>query len=100
MNELRAELETRTNVTAPNLRQVHGVGPLASVKLVGEVAGVQRFRSASTFARHNDTAATPVWSGNTDRHRLSRAGNRQLNAAIHRVALTQSRSHREAIAFL
>ena len=41
-----------------------------------------------------------MWSGNNDRHRLSRAGNRQLNAAIHRVALTQARSHPGAIAFL
>jgi transposase len=41
-----------------------------------------------------------VWSGNHDRHRLSRAGNRQLNAAIHRVALTQARSHPDAISFL
>ena len=61
---------------------------------------MQRFRSASAFARHNGTAPTPVWSGNSDRHRLSRAGNRQLNAAIHRVALTQARSHPGAIAFL
>jgi transposase len=100
INELRSQLETRTEVTAPRLRQIHGIGPLASAKLIGEVAGVQRFRSASTFARHNGTAPTPVWSGNTDRHRLSRAGNRQLNAAIHRVALTQARSHPGAIAFL
>lgn len=41
-----------------------------------------------------------MWSGNNDRHRLSRAGNRQLNAAIHRTALTQARSHPDAIAFL
>jgi transposase len=100
INELRAELEARTKATASNLRQIHGIGPLASAKLIGEVAGVQRFRSGSTFARHNGTAPTPVWSGNTDRHRLSRAGNRQLNAAIHRVALTQARSHPGAIAFL
>jgi transposase len=100
INALRAELEKRTEATAPNLRQIHGIGPLASAKLIGEVAGVQRFRSASAFARHNGTAPTPVWSGNTDRHRLSRAGNRQLNAAIHRVALTQARSHPGAIAFL
>jgi transposase len=100
INALRAELETRTESAAPRLRQIHGIGPLASAKLIGEVAGVRRFRTASTFARHNGTAPTPVWSGNTDRHRLSRAGNRQLNAAIHRIALTQARSHSGAIAFL
>jgi transposase len=100
INELRSDLEARTDATAPRLRRIHGIGPLTSAKLIGEVAGVQRFRTASTFARHNGTAPTPVWSGNTDRHRLSRAGNRQLNAAIHRVALTQARSHAGAIAFL
>lgn len=100
INELRVELEARTETAAPNLRQIHGVGPLSSAKLLGEVAGVERFRSRHAFARHNGTAPTPVWSGNSDRHRLSRAGNRQINAAIHRVALTQARSHPDARALL
>lgn len=100
INQLRVELEARTATTAPNLREIHGIGPLASAKLIGEVAGIGRFRSRHAFARHNATAPTPVWSGNQDRHRLSRAGNRQLNAAIHRVALTQARSHPDARAFL
>jgi len=100
INELRAELESRTETSALHLRQIHGVGPLSSAKLIGEVAGAERFRSRHAFARHNGTAPTPVWSGNSDRHRLSRAGNRQINAAIHRVALTQARSHPDARAFL
>ncbi|WZO54621.1 IS110 family transposase [Microbacterium sp. LWH7-1.2] len=53
---------------------------------------MSRFHSRHAFARHNGTAPTPVWSGDRDRFRLSRAGNRQLNAAIHRVAVTQARS--------
>jgi hypothetical protein len=40
---------------------------------------------------HTGTAPIPVWSGNTTRHRLNRGGNRQLNAAIHRIAVTQLR---------
>jgi transposase len=76
INQLRMELEARTETTAPHLRQIHGIGALASAKLIGEVAGIERFRSRHAFARHNGTAPTPVWSGNTDRHRLSRAGNR------------------------
>jgi transposase len=75
INELRQELESRTETSAPNLRPIHGVGPLASAKLIGEVASVERFQSRHAFARHNGTAPTPVWSGNKDRHRLSRAGN-------------------------
>ena len=45
------------------------------------------------FARHNGTAPLPVWSSNRPRHRLSRTGNRQLNAAIHRIAITQAHYH-------
>jgi transposase len=55
------------------------------------VAGVARFRSKATFARWNGTAPIPVWSGNDSRHRLSRSGNRQVNAALHRIAITQWR---------
>jgi len=73
---------------------------VSAAKFIGEVAGVDRFRSRHAFARHNGTAPTPVWSGNTERHRLSRAGNRQLNAAIHRVALTQARSWTDAHDYL
>jgi len=100
INSLAAELEERTVTTAPNLRKIHGIGPLAAAKLVGEVAGIERFRSRHAFARHNGTAPLPVWSANRERHRLSRTGNRQLNAAIHRIALTQARSHPDAIAFI
>jgi len=100
VNSLEAELDTRTSRLAPKLREVHGVAGLSAAKLVGEVAAVGRFHSRHAFARHNGTAPTPVWSGNSDRHRLSRAGNRQLNAAIHRIALTQARSHPDARAYL
>jgi transposase len=97
---LAAELEERTATTAPTLREVHGIGPLGAAKLIGEVAGVERFRSRDAFARHNGTAPLPVWSANHERHRLSRTGNRQINAAIHRIALTQARSHPDAFAYI
>lgn len=58
---------------------------------MGETAGVGRFRSKEAFARWNGTAPVPVWSGNVTRHRLSRSGNRQINAALHRIAVTQWR---------
>ena len=54
-------------------------------------AGAARFRSKAAFARWNGTAPIPVWSGNDTRHRLNRGGNRQVNAALHRIALTQWR---------
>jgi transposase len=52
------------------------------------------------YARHNGTAPMPVWSSNKTRHRLSRTGNRQLNAALHRMALTQAHWHPPAKALM
>ncbi|MFD2081582.1 IS110 family transposase [Actinopolymorpha cephalotaxi] len=77
-----------------------GCGALTAAKIVGETAGVRRFRSKDAYARHNGTAPLPVWSSNRARHRLSRTGNRQLNAALHRIALTQARWHPEAKAMI
>ncbi|MGH9106998.1 MAG: transposase [Acidimicrobiales bacterium] len=59
---------------------------------------MRRFRSKDAYARFNGTAPLPVWSSDHPRHRLSRAGNRQLNCAIHRVAIT--RAHPDARAYL
>ncbi|BBZ02345.1 hypothetical protein MCHIJ_17820 [Mycolicibacterium chitae] len=65
---------------------------MTAAKIVGETAGITRFKNEAAFACHTGTAPIPVWSGNTaGRVRLSRAGNRQLNAALYRIALTQTR---------
>jgi transposase len=94
------ELQVLVRPLAPALLEVCGCATITAAKLVGETADVRRFRSRHAYARHNGTAPLPVWSGNRDRHRLSRAGNRQLNAAIHRVAITQAHYHPDARAFL
>jgi transposase len=96
IDELTVELTRRLEVLAPTLLAVPGCGVLTATKIVGETAGVDRFRSKDAFARHNGTAPLPVWSSNRARHRLSRTGNRQLNAALHRVALTQAHWHPQA----
>jgi transposase len=85
---------------APSLLEICGCGPLTAAKILGETAGVERFRSSDAYARHNGTAPLPVWSSNRSRHRLSRTGNRQLNAAIHRIALTQAHWHPPAQALI
>ena len=100
IRRLETEIAERTTKVAPVLLQVHGVAALSAAKIIGEVAGVMRFRSRHAFARHNGTAPLPVWSGNRRRHRLSRSGNRQLNAALHRIAVTQARAFPDAIAYL
>ena len=85
------EIEGRIRPLAPTLLQLVGCGPLTAAEIVGETAGIGRFRSRAAFARHTGTAPIPVWSGNQVRHRLSRGGNRQLNCALHRIAVTQVR---------
>lgn len=75
---------------APTLLELRSCGVLSAAKIVGETAGVARFRSKATFARWNGTAPIPVSSGRTDRQRLNRGGN-GVNAALHRIAITQWR---------
>lgn len=89
--ELEHEIRRLVIRLAPSLLDIPGCGPLTAAKIVGETAGVRRFRSKSAYARWNGTAPQPVWSGNRVRFRLTRSGNRQVNAALHRIAITQAR---------
>jgi transposase len=100
INALEREITARAQVLAPTLLAVVGVAGLTAAKIVAEVADVRRFRSKHAFARHNGTAPLPVWSSNRERHRLSRTGNRQLNCALHRIAITQGRCHPDARDYL
>ena len=89
---LAVRIGERVRAVAPVLLTLPGCGELTAAKLVAETAGIGRFRSQAAFARHSGTAPIPVWSGNTHgRVRLNRSGNRQLNAALHRIAITQIR---------
>jgi len=89
--DLEREITTIVRRLAPSLLAMPGCGALSAAKLVGETAGAGRFRSKAAYARWNGTAPIPVWSGNSTRHRLTRGGNRQINAALHRIAVTQLR---------
>ncbi|HEY8870240.1 MAG TPA: IS110 family transposase [Candidatus Limnocylindrales bacterium] len=91
INDLEQEIRRRTAAIAPTLLALPECGHLTAAKLVGETSGIGRFRSRAAFANHNGTAPIPVWSGNLVRHRLNPGGNRQLNAALHRIAVTQLR---------
>jgi transposase len=101
--ELRAlerELDGRVRREAPELLELPGCGPLTAAKLIAEIAGGERFQTDSKLARHAGIAPRPASSGARHRHRLDRRGNRQLNCAFHRIAVTQARIHPEARAFL
>jgi transposase len=82
------------------LLAICGVGALTAAKLLGETHSVDRFASAAAFAAHTGTAPIPVSSGNTQRHRLSRSGNRQLNRALFTIAMCQARWDPNARAYL
>jgi transposase len=91
VNALEREITELVQAQAPQLLALPGCGPLTAAKLVGETANPNRFRSEACFAMHAGAAPIPASSGRTNRHRLARGGNRQLNAALHRIAVTQIR---------
>jgi transposase len=92
IDALAKRLSDRVHEVAPTLLDLPGCAELTAAKIVGEAAAVDRFKSEAAFACHAGVAPIPVWSGNTEGQvRLSRSGNRQINTAIHRIALTQIR---------
>lgn len=99
-NELERELCLLVTAKVPRLLALPGCGPLTAAKLIAETAGAERFATDAQFARSAGVAPIPVSSGRTDRHRLDRGGNRQLNCALHRIALTQGRVHQPAKDYL
>ena len=87
--------ETRTSLT-----DIPGVGPFVAAKILGEVGDPSRVRSKAAFAVLSGTAPLPASSGQTHRHRLNRGGNRQLNWALHYIALVQCRISPEGKAYM
>jgi transposase len=100
VKRLQRRIEALMQDLAPALLSLPGCAALTAAKLVAETADVSRFRSSAAFAMHNGTAPIPVWSGNQERHRLNRGGNRQLNVALHRIAITQMRLGGPASAYI
>jgi transposase len=100
INSLECEIGHLVRPLAPALLALLGCGVLTAAKLVAETADIRRFRSPAAYARHNGTAPVPVWSGTPQRVRLSRGGNRQLNAALHRIAVTQLQQHAAGHAYV
>jgi transposase len=100
VNRLHREVVTLVRLLVPELLAIRGCAELTAAKLLGETGGVLRFRSEAAFAMHAGVGRLEVSSGDRQRHRLNRSGNRQLNAALHRIAVTQARLHPPAQAFL
>ena len=99
-NQLERDISVRVVEIAPSLLALPGCGGLTAAKLVGEAADITRFKSRDAYAMWAGVAPIPVWSANQERFRLNRGGNRQTNAAIHRIAITQLRIHPDAQTFI
>ena len=89
ITRLYEQLAGLVTQVAPQLLAEKGLGVLIAAKLIGEIAGIDRFTSDAQLARISGCAPIPVSSGRTDRHRLDPGGNRQLNHAFHMLALTK-----------
>jgi len=89
IDELYQQLDHLVAQLAPQLLAERGIGVLIAAKLIGEIAGINRFATEAKLARIAACAPIPVASGNSSRHRLDPGGNRQLNHAIHMLAITK-----------
>src|SRR3954452_23859192 len=100
VDALQRELAVLIARLAPALLAERGCGVLTAAKLVGEIAGIGRFATDAKLARSAASAPIPASSGRTDRHRLDRGANRQLNCALHRLAISKARLDPETAAYL
>jgi transposase len=97
---LEKELTQLIKQTRPDVLAELGIGPITAAVLIGRTAGAKRFRTDGHYARQAGAAPIPASSGNTQRVRLNRGGDRQLNAALHRIALTRARNCPHTRAYL
>jgi transposase len=97
---LERELLALIRAHRPQLLAETGCGALTAAILIGRTAGAERFQSDASFARQSGTAPIPCSSGQRDRHRLDRGGDRQLNHAPHIIAVTRARHDPATKAYL
>ena len=90
---LERELLLLVRALQPRLLEIYGLSALTAAKLIAEIAGIERFRSPAKLARLAGVPPVPASSGARHRMRLHRGGNRQLNSAFHRIAVTQVRDY-------
>lgn len=87
------DLKTLITQAAPQLLDEHGVGVVTAAQVIVSWSHPGRCRHEAAFARLAGVAPIPASSGQTQRHRLNRGGDRRLNHAIHMIAVTRTRSH-------
>ena len=89
------ELTELVKATGTSLMDLHGIGPCGAARLLVEAGDITRFPNRAHFASWNGTAPIDASSGDHVRHRLSRAGNRQINRILHIMATVQLRNPTE-----
>jgi transposase len=89
---LERDLIALIEQTRPDLLAEPGIGPITAATLIGRTAGAERFPTDGHYARQTGVAPIPASSGATQRVRFNRGGDRQLNCALHRIALTRART--------
>jgi transposase len=90
--DLNGRIEAEVEASGTTLPEIFGVGPILAAKIIGTLGSVERFPTKAHFASYAGTAPVEASSGEVVRHRLSLAGNRHLNYALHMVAVCQARS--------
>jgi transposase len=90
-----AELKELVTAAGSSLLTLHGIGPSGAARLLGDVGDVARFADKGRFASWNGTAPLDASSGDQNRHRLSRAGNRRINRVLHIMAVVALRDDTE-----
>lgn len=91
IDDCNRRVVTEVKASGTTLTRVYGIGPINAAVILGEVGDVSRFPSRDHFASYTGTAPIAASSGEHQRHRLNRAGNRTLNHALHIAAITQIR---------
>ena len=99
MKKATAELKTIVASRGPHLTDIHGVGPFVAARVLADVGDVARFADRNRFASWTGTAPLDASSGENNRHRLSRAGNRRVNHMIHIAAVSQPRTATDGHAY-
>ena len=89
------ELRELIAATGSTLLELHGIGPSGAARLLGDVGDITRFADKARFASWNGTAPIDASSGDQNRHRLSRAGNRRINRVLHIMAIVALRNDTE-----
>lgn len=97
----KTQLRQHAQHAAPALLELVGVGPIVAAQLIVSYSHKGRIRSEAAFARLAGSAPIPASSGNTERHRLHRGGDRDLNSALWRIVFYRTHhQHPETLKYI